>query len=147
MLEPENPSFLKPYAPTIPGKDSASVPTKHDFSSVDCRLKVPKFTAKESVYVLDHRGKKKKQKGKYVKEDRMSTDGGLNLDAEDKCLSKNNLSSSSRPDKFVELFILTKKNAAANGQEKLSTDMITKFTNLKPQAANAGMKDGIYPDF
>ena len=61
VVEPENPSFRNPRAPTISEMDGCHVPTKHNFSNY--KFDIALFTGTETKPVIQRNGRPKQIRG------------------------------------------------------------------------------------
>ena len=144
VLEPDNPSFKTPHAPTIDPADASSVPVKHNFSETFTR---PEFGGTVEQPQKYANGVFKKNKDGITKTETVPRkDGCLNP----KFVEKYNLSKLSRPDEYADILLPLKKNVHGK-KEYLSFTQICKWTNLKASLSGAGDEEGgnsnPYPDF
>ena len=142
VVEPSNPTFNAPRAPTVPEEDAKEIPTKHNFIETFDR---PVWQGRMDKPVLFASGiQKKNRDGTDTMENVSRVNGCVNP----AFIKKHNLSMMSTPEEFIEVFFPYAKNPYTTGnREYISFALITKWTNLKAVLAGAGPDGTIYPDF
>lgn len=140
-LEPENPSFKNPRAPTIDEKDATRIPQKHNFSKYS--FPIPMFTGKTTRVARYASGTIKKHRNGYPKYEEVVREEGQ---VEPNFINKHGITKKSTPDEYAELFLPFRKNNSA-GKEWLSFEQIQKWTNLKASLAGAGPGGTCYKEF
>ena len=129
VVEPGNPTFRLVRAPTVPADEVGFVPSKHDFTEL---FDIPVFHGLKDSFLFDRRGNIRMEGGKPLMESKPRDKGCIN----DKVKRKYNLSSSSKPWDFAEVFLPFKENK--KDDEHFSFQLMTRWTNMKAVQSSAG---------
>jgi hypothetical protein len=131
-------TITKPRAPTIPVYDIDFVTIKHDFDKQ--LFDIPPFIGSKEVYLLDRRGKlRRDNEGKGMSEHQQRDRGCVNAAFK----KKHNLSHRSKPQDFAEVFLPFTEDKKL--KDHMSFQLLTRWTNLKARLASAG--NLTYPDW
>ena len=142
VLEPENPTFHRPYAPTIKEGHRDHVPIKHNFTQTFERREF------EGTFMEPQRYAngiiKKNKDGSPLMEEMPRKKGRVKTSF----LKKHNLKSDSHPADFVNAF-LSYRNLRQRFKHDpgVSIKTLTKWTNLKATLSRAGEGGTIYSDW
>jgi hypothetical protein len=140
MPEPENPTFTRARAPTVPEAEAEVVPVKYNFKETFNRPTFSGTYEEDDTYA---NGRVKLGRGGKAKRVRRTRkEGNVNP----KFIRTNKLTVSSHPADFVHSFLPFRTNTS-EGKEYLSIEQMTKWTNLKAALAGAGPDGTTYTDY
>lgn len=140
--EPANPTFSRPYAPTIEACDRDYIPIKHNFSE---KFEQKQYSGEYYDGQTYANGTIKKNKdGTPVKEKAQRMEGKVNPDF----VKKYALTSDCHPASFVDAFLPFRKNPyTTKNNQQMSIEMLTRWNNLIASLCNAEEGGTIYPDW